>query len=268
MFIPPLNGGFLKVYWNKVGGFWFIISSLFIMLLNYLPFFGFFENFLGTTKSWFCISLSLAVFFHLQSKFTDQLRLALFATLFGLFLYFTFVPHNDIALDLSDPAVDSKTKALLHTIMLEFYFTLVALVVFYSVVFSAIYGKAIAIIFHQKTYFKTSDWNPRLLRMHSAYIWTFLISIGFGFLIDIKDISIYFKNIAAFLAFGPMMIQGFYVFDHILRSMKISRFFRHLIQLFVVLQMFFVLIALGFADFWLDLRRNSFKSLFTKGKRV
>jgi len=267
MFIPPLNGAFLKAAWNKVG-FYFFTGLAFLFLIIGFQGQGDIGKALETTKSWFCICLMLAFYFSFQNKTKQQLNLSILASLFGLFLYVLVVPNSAIIADLSEPKIEVETREILKKITVDFYFTIITLIMFYTIVFSAIYGRFISLIFDLKSYLDASDWNVRLIRLHPYYIWLFLISSGVGFSFDLGFLSLVLKNIAAFLAFGPMLVQGFYVFDHVLRSMKISRFFRHLIHLFVVLQMFFVLIALGFADFWLDLRRNSIKSLFTKGKKI
>ena len=99
----------------------------------------------------------------------------------------------------------------------------------------------------------------KAFRLPEAMIWVFIASLLMAFIKTetslINVVGMNLLNIVALLYF----FQGLAVMATYMQITKTSPFWRSLIYIFVILQLFIAVVALGILDFWFDFRHRMIK---------
>lgn len=134
--------------------------------------------------------------------------------------------------------------------------SMLALLFLICFAFSLIFDRRIALLAGFR--FEQIAGTPRLIdfRVPDWLVWLFMLSFLFSFLqLGSWTLSVVALNTLQYLL-GIYLFQGLAVLETALLIFRVGPFFRALLYIFIVGQLFFLLSLVGLADFWVDFRRR------------
>ncbi len=112
--------------------------------------------------------------------------------------------------------------------------------------------------FHYERY--ASQMRPLEFRLPDPVLWVMLMSALFSMFDQVPIIQILAQNLVA-LGFAAYFFQGLAILEVFLIFIRAHPFLKFFIYFALVGQLLLVISAIGFVDFWLDLRKKMRKSL-------
>ncbi|MGE0633491.1 MAG: DUF2232 domain-containing protein [Pseudobdellovibrionaceae bacterium] len=165
--------------------------------------------------------------------------------------------HEQLSLLLAQAASFNPKMSEITTEMLLAQAPSVVISVFtITLALAVIYERRVLSALKLSRRFAYGSYRPREFRVPDVFVWASMVA----FLLSFKSFGLSEAELVAVNVLNVMVIlylfQGVAVAEAVFHHFRVGPFFRVLFFLILVLQLFFVLSAVGFADFWLDIRKR------------